>query len=518
MAAHARVPVALLAAALVLGLYLRIDAARHDSLSQWDEAYHALVAKHLTARPLEPTLYRTPLEGREHDPRNWTESRVWLHKPPLALWLMAGSIALLGDDETVVRLPSVILGTLSILLTFLLGRELLGAHGGLSPRLALEAGAVAALLHAVSRLHIRLVSGTVPVDHVDLAAAFFVELTVLLLAVAARRESLGLALLGGASLGLAYLTKSMPTLVALAAALPLFLGTERGGRRRALRLLGAVLAALAVALPWQVYCATRWPQEYAWEARYTFRHLFEALEGHARPAWWYVELIPRHYDGVRPLAYVLVLGATLAGAVLAWRRRDRGLAAALVWALLPYVVFSLARTKVYSYVGTAVPAVLLLVGFAAVELRARLAGRRLAAAAVAAVVALQVVAGAVRAVRADHDVAAWNRVYDYPAFRAAMKEIGATRPGRRTILFNVGDGKAIQAMYYTGGTAYPEVPSPDLVRRLVGRGYAVYLVVDAFGTNTERLRDIERAGALAGVTVIRVPPPKALPASHPFGI
>ncbi len=47
--------------ALAFGFYLRFSAADHAYISQWDEAYHALVAKNLAAHPLTPTLYDDPL-------------------------------------------------------------------------------------------------------------------------------------------------------------------------------------------------------------------------------------------------------------------------------------------------------------------------------------------------------------------------------------------------------------------------------------------------------------------------
>jgi hypothetical protein len=58
MPAHARVAVLLVAAAVAIGLYLRTDASRHESLSQWDEAYHALVARNLAAHPVGDLVSR----------------------------------------------------------------------------------------------------------------------------------------------------------------------------------------------------------------------------------------------------------------------------------------------------------------------------------------------------------------------------------------------------------------------------------------------------------------------------
>src|SRR5688572_19000026 len=93
------------AAALLLvliALLLRAFAAADPHLHEWDERYHAVVAKNLLRHPLQPTLYDDPVMPYDH--RDWFASHVWLHKPPLALWTMATSIGLFGANEAAVRL------------------------------------------------------------------------------------------------------------------------------------------------------------------------------------------------------------------------------------------------------------------------------------------------------------------------------------------------------------------------------------------------------------------------------
>ena len=145
-------------------------------LHPWDERYNALVAKHLAAHPLLPTLYDRPL--LPYDYRNWRANHVWLHKPPLALWLMAASLRLFGAAGWAVRLPSILLSTFAILLTYDLGRRLFDSGTGL----------VAAGLQAVHGYLIALAAGRVPVDHVDSVLIAVVELGVWLAVVAVDRR------------------------------------------------------------------------------------------------------------------------------------------------------------------------------------------------------------------------------------------------------------------------------------------------------------------------------------------
>src|SRR5687767_15833441 len=93
---------------VALALLLRGYAAADPHLHEWDERYHAVVAKNLLRHPLRPTLYDDPV--RPYDNRDWLASHLWLHKPPLALWTMAGSVGVFGANEAAVRLPSIVLG------------------------------------------------------------------------------------------------------------------------------------------------------------------------------------------------------------------------------------------------------------------------------------------------------------------------------------------------------------------------------------------------------------------------
>ncbi|MCC6768002.1 MAG: glycosyltransferase family 39 protein [Bacteroidia bacterium] len=98
------------------GIVLRLYTAADLYLHPWDERYHALVAKHLMSHPLLPTLYEHPV--LPFDYTSWTSNHVWVHKQPLPLWTMAISMSVFGVNELALRLPSVVLSTIGIGLTF----------------------------------------------------------------------------------------------------------------------------------------------------------------------------------------------------------------------------------------------------------------------------------------------------------------------------------------------------------------------------------------------------------------
>lgn len=499
-----RLALVLLLAALLFGLALRWRAADHEYISQWDEAYHALVAKNLMAHPLVPTLYDDP--HHDHDFRDWQANHVWLHKPPLTLWLMAGSMAVLGDSELAFRFPSILLSTLAILLTFLIARELWGRAG-------LWVGTLAAMLQAVNPLAIRLVSGTVPTDHVDVVTSVMAQLTIYLCLRSWRRRGVGRVVLAGAGLGLAYLAKAAAVLVILPACAILMWVRGRGIRGIRVQLARAatlLAAAVAVAGPWQIYAALRWPAEYAWESRYAWRHLFEAIESHDHAATWYLEILPPHMGGPAGIVYVAFIGGLLYAAFQAWRRRDADLLALLAWALVPYAFFSLVRTKLHAYVAPATPALLLLAAWSAHRLIAsgpavQSWARRLPAAAVGLVMLAHLVSVTVERVRADYHICPWNALYDANEFRQVTR--GLRPAADPKVIFNVGDDKEIAAMFYAECSAYPEPPSVEQARDLLARGFTIYVFLDDFQTNREQIQVLHRAGLMDRIRPIMIHAP-----------
>ena len=137
-------------------LCLRVAPAAHFYLSEWDERYHALVAQNAVEQGwAPPLLVAEPLA--EPRPDDWRHAHVWLHKPPLATWLMAGSLALFGD-EPALRVPSALASTLLVLVVFALAGRFLSRNGALA----------AAAFCAWNARIVQLGAGARATDHVDL--------------------------------------------------------------------------------------------------------------------------------------------------------------------------------------------------------------------------------------------------------------------------------------------------------------------------------------------------------------
>ena len=153
-----------IAAIIFAGFILRIFMASDPFLHHWDERYHALVAKHLIETPFTPRLYAEAL--LEYDYRAWNRNYIWLHKQPLPMWTMALSMKCFGVNLWALRLPSVLLSTIAIGLTFLIGKRLFNRKIGL----------LAAFFISINGLILELTGGQITTDHTDIFFFFFITL------------------------------------------------------------------------------------------------------------------------------------------------------------------------------------------------------------------------------------------------------------------------------------------------------------------------------------------------------
>jgi 4-amino-4-deoxy-L-arabinose transferase-like glycosyltransferase len=213
--------------------------------------------------------------------------------------------------------------------------------------------------------------------------------------------------------------------------------------------------------------------EWAWEGRYNVRHLFEVLEGHARPALFHVWNLPRTYGEL-----VLVPVAAFFYRVARGPRDAPGRAVAL-WILIPYVVFSLAATKMPGYVLVAAPALFLVTAQFICALLSLVRNtrhdtthththtqsrRRAVAAMLLAVVMIAL------PLRILLDGLRVFRPYDrQPAWASELRHLGERLAGSRAVI--LGAPRPIETMFYTSQVAYPHVPDRDTVVALVDRGY-----------------------------------------------
>lgn len=477
-----------LVALLFAALALRINLAAHWYLGKWDERYHAVVARHLMDHPLEPTLFEYPLN--EVPPERWLESHVWLTHPTLAMELMALSMSVFGVDEFAMRVPSVAVSTLGVLLTFLLGRRVLGTSGGL----------VAAGFHAWHESAALWAGGLRSADHVDTLMAFLVELGVLAALWAAddndppRPARWAKAALVGGITGLAFLTKEGAALVCPAVfffALLAHLGRRGPARdfRRwisvvALPALACAIAALVV-LPWYLHLARAFPPEFAWLRGRSVHYFLEPVDKHAGSWTWHIANLTYDYGLLAPIPLVAFM-------VHAFRRR-RDWLPVVGWFLLTYAVYTLAATKMRGYVLPAAPVVFLSYGFFLPRCfdLGPAASRtwRVSAAALGVLITAVFVQG--------NTPRPWATPVRDPLWTQELRDLGsqvAALPPGRWVVFNV--GRPVEAMFYASATCSPILPDEAAVEDALAKGFRVAVYADSEDSTLGALRNDPRVTLL----------------------
>ncbi len=451
---HPRLSLALLIASALL---LRAFSAGADYLHPWDERYHALVAKHLIDHPLIPTLYDPALHP--YRPIDWERNHIWLHKPPLALWLIALSVKLLGTTPVAVRIPSLLLSTLAIALTWGIARRLF------NERIAF----FASLFHALSGILMAQSAGWFSTDHPDTIFIFFIELAVYFCVLQRQKFRWHWPILAGLSIGLALLTKWAAAMIVVPVFISLLWHQRPIWKTVA---AGALMLAVAavVAAPWQLYIRQNFPTEYKIESDYNWKHLTVALEDHNGP-WYY------HFSKAYEFYGVLVYPAILLALWLFFRNKlPRGAGPLLLWFALTYFVFTLAATKMGGYVLIAAPAIFILMALTLAWLQDQ-AERNPATRAWAPVCFLlfAVAAGVPILQRLN----LFNGVPRIPAWAIALQSLERRLPSdpHSVILFN--DPHPIETMFDTNRIAYDRMPTDDDLARLKNLGYQAIVLIRA---------------------------------------
>jgi 4-amino-4-deoxy-L-arabinose transferase-like glycosyltransferase len=247
---------------------ISLDPYLHD----WDEKFHALVAKNMTSNPFKPILIVDNVW--EDQMVHWCCSHVWLHKQPLFLWQMALSLKLFGFNEIALRLPSALLGTIGVYFV----REI-AVFWTKNKEIAF----LAALLMCFSYFQLELTAGRESTDHNDIAFIFYVTASFwAFIRYLKSNYSIRWAVYIGIFAGCAILIKWLTGLLVFGVwgLYILLTKKERFNTKQYLKLALGLLTAIAIFLPWQLYISYAFPIESAREYALNTEHIFKVVEGH----------------------------------------------------------------------------------------------------------------------------------------------------------------------------------------------------------------------------------------------
>ncbi|MDG1427680.1 MAG: glycosyltransferase family 39 protein [Crocinitomicaceae bacterium] len=451
---------------VLIGLMLRLFVASDLFLHPWDERYHALVAKNMLSHPLVPTLYDSPI--LDYDYKNWPGNHVWLHKQPLALWGIMASLWTFGTNEIAVRIPSIILSTLGIVLTYKMGWKLFNR----------QVGYYGSILYAINGLIVEMMSGRITTDHVDIFFLFFIQLAILLAIEFAQTRNKWINLLCGFTIGLAVLSKWLPALIVFPVwfALIKYYGKFTW---KEIVLHGILLLTIAFVtfIPWQVYIHQQFPLEAVWESNFNRMHLTEAIEGQSGPFYYHFSVMRIVYGEIIYIPLIWLLWVTLK------KRSNSKYWALLLWIGIPYIFFSLVATKMQAYTLFAAPAIFIVAALFIHYLivnKGRFRYKWLPVLLVVLLFALPIRFAIER-------IKPFNEIDRNPEWRRELLQFSEKiKDDEKAVVFNV--ELPIELMFYSGIPSYLEMPEDHIIDSLLVEGYTIY-----FGNHSEVEHKYENA-------------------------
>ncbi|MCP4627270.1 MAG: glycosyltransferase family 39 protein [bacterium] len=269
-------------------------------------------------------------------------------KPPLHNWFVAISFLIFGFNEFAARLPAALLGMGCVFITYLLGRRIFGPTAAFLSSLVLA-----------SSVEFFVLSRTVV--H-DISLAFFITLALTLFYLGYENEKhrKPYFLVGYAAMGLSVLAKGPVGILLPAAIIGLFLILKKQLRfLREMQVGWGMLVVLAVAAPWYILISIKDPDYLSYFfLKQNFGNFFSADVRHPEPIYYYIPVL---MGGMFPWSIFLPLA--LFRAIRARKSANNdGMLFALLWVAVIFIFFSLASSKLGTYLLPLFPAAALLVG------------------------------------------------------------------------------------------------------------------------------------------------------------
>jgi 4-amino-4-deoxy-L-arabinose transferase-like glycosyltransferase len=420
-------------------------------LFAWDERYHALVAKNLMSNPFVPVLFKNPL--LDYDFRQWTLNHVWLHKQPLSLWFMAGSMKIFGTSEWALRLPSLLLSTIGIYLTFRIARFFKDKKTGL----------LAAFFQAINGLVIEIATGRESTEHPDNTFFFFIELAIWWIIVFLNRKTVLNLILIGFWIGLAILSKWLAALIVFPIFIFLTLDTE-GVKKTAFNIIVISLTAIAIALPWQLYIFNQFPAEANWEYASNLKHFTEIIEGHDGSWAWHLSNAVSVWNELIFVAFGWFLLKTVK------ENKNKHWWSLMIWVSIPYFIFSIAATKMIAYPLFTAPAIFTILAMFWWHLFDNpLKIKWLNSLILTAIIILSI----------RYSYERMRLFRDSSLYSSKTETLKSWKLNNPTVVFNLPE-TYIETMFYTSvEAAYPFTPSEKQIELLKQKGYDIWIQKDS---------------------------------------
>jgi 4-amino-4-deoxy-L-arabinose transferase-like glycosyltransferase len=435
----------------------------------WDEQYHALVAKNMAENNFLPMLYKnTPLGYDFHD---WSSNYIWLHKQPMFLWQMALAIKLFGATAFAARIPSMIMFSLLILIIYRIGKITLNER----------VGYISAFLFATNHYLLEFVTGIISTDHNDIAFIFYVTLSIWAYTEYCFSNKQKYVWLIGLFAGFALLNKWLVGLLVFSGwgfFILFFISGVSAKITEVKSLLKAILVALLIFLPWQIYIYLKFPAESSYEFEYNSKHFFEALEHHYGTYWYHFNEAIVQYGFVAaillPIALIFMF---LKMSSLKMR------ISYIVFVVITYLFFTLSQTKMTAFCMVVSPILFLALGNLLSWLFGFFENRKLSVKSVAlllsvALLTIGITNIDVESMQRKHT--AWKTKDSWESFRTQLSEITQVADSikgkydkNKTVVLNCPSTQNIPMMFFSDYIAYDRIPTQEEYFKLKRLNYNI---------------------------------------------
>lgn len=436
---------------MLSGLTLRIYISADFFLHNWDERYHALVAKNLMKHPFIPTLYDSPV--LPYDFKCWVANHIWLHKQPLPLWTMAASMQLFGINEISIRIPSIILTTAGIYLTFYISSYFFNK----------KVGFLSAFFYSINGIIIELTGGRVATDHIDIFFLFYIEFAIFFSILFVQKKKSIFNIFAGISIGVAILSKWLPALIVLPVWLLIIIDSRNFSIKSIIfHFFILTLTCTLVFLPWQIYIFNAFPIEAEWEASFNYKHLIQVLEGRGGAFYYFIDKIRVNYG---ELIYLPLLWFFYKY-FIDFRNLKR--LTISIWILIPVLFFSFSKTKMQGYILFTSPALFIITAefwYMLFDYRKNHKLKWLFNIILFLIIALPIRYSIER-------IKPFDNYERDPQWVKNLRNLNSEN-FRQGILLNY--NKPIEAMFYTKLIAYSELPGKNIITKLISQGYTVII-------------------------------------------
>jgi len=229
-----------------------------------------------------------------------------------------------------------------------------------------------------------------------------------------------------------------------------------------IRFLPLLFVIILVSVPWQLYIQHMFPLEYAWESSFNMKHITQTLENRGGEFYYHFDKMRMTYGEIIYIPFIWFIFITLKS-----KKIDNW--ALLVWLIIPYIFFSIAKTKMQGYTLFTAPSLLLICAVFWLHLKKWYSEGKYRWGIVllmAGLVALPI-RFSIERIKPLSNNKSPQWVTNIKQFNEQIDH------NKKNLIFNV--SRPIDVMFYSNVSAFEDIPTHYILDSLSNEGYEIYI-------------------------------------------